>query len=75
MRDTLYNRGDDAQRNALASYHFAPLEIVLGNKDEAFRWLERAYQARHAHLIHIKVDPRLDPLRSDPRFQDLLEDP
>ncbi len=35
-------------------------------------WLERAYEEREPLLLAAKVDPRLDPLRSDPRFQDLL---
>ncbi len=35
-------------------------------------WLERAYEERNPMLIGAKTDPPLDPLRSDPRFQDLL---
>ncbi len=35
-------------------------------------WLERAYEERDPMLLNAKHDPRLDPLRSDPRFQDLL---
>ncbi len=35
-------------------------------------WLERAYEEREPLLLAAKVNPRLDPLRSDPRFQDLL---
>ncbi len=40
--------------------------------DEAFIWLERAYQAREAILFSLLASPQADPLRSDPRFQDLL---
>jgi TolB-like protein/tRNA A-37 threonylcarbamoyl transferase component Bud32/Tfp pilus assembly protein PilF len=39
---------------------------------EAFRWLEREFDARSYSVLWIKVDPRLDPLRSDPRFPGLL---
>jgi TolB-like protein/DNA-binding winged helix-turn-helix (wHTH) protein/Tfp pilus assembly protein PilF len=50
----------------------AEVYVSLGDKDEAMRWLERAYRERDAWLALLKVQPRFDPLRSDPRFQDLL---
>ena len=50
----------------------ANLYIGLGNKDQAFIWLERAFQERSNYLAYIKVFPILDPLRSDPRFTDLV---
>jgi tetratricopeptide (TPR) repeat protein len=50
----------------------AEVYIGLGDKDEAMRWLEQAYKERDIWLALLKVWPRFDPLRSDPRFQDLL---
>lgn len=48
--------------------------IALGNKDQAFVWLERAYQERAGATIPwIEFDPKFDPLRSDPRFANLLQ--
>jgi len=44
----------------------------LGEKDQAFEWLEKAYDEHDQGLSFLKVDPTLEPLRSDPRFQDLL---
>jgi eukaryotic-like serine/threonine-protein kinase len=46
----------------------------LGEKDKAFEWLEKSYEERSWGLrdTYIKVSPAYDPLRSDPRFQDLL---
>jgi hypothetical protein len=44
----------------------------LGDKEKAFVWLEKAYAERASQLSWVKVDPTFDPLRSDPRFQDLL---
>jgi TolB-like protein/Tfp pilus assembly protein PilF len=51
----------------------AQIYAGLGEKDQAFEWLEKSYEDRSiANLAEIKVDPQFDPLRSDPRFQDLL---
>jgi TolB-like protein len=46
--------------------------IGMGNKDLAFADLERAYAQHSSALITLKVDPLYDPLRSDPRFQELM---
>ncbi|MDA2926372.1 tetratricopeptide repeat protein, partial [Acidobacteria bacterium AH-259-G07] len=48
------------------------LYTALGDKDRAFEWLERAYNRRYRGLISLRVQAMADPLRSDPRFQDLL---
>jgi len=45
----------------------------LDEKDKAFEWLEKTYDQREAWLDQLKVDPMYDNLRSDPRFQDLVE--
>ena len=50
----------------------AQLYISLGEKDRAFEWLEKAYQERSNFMAYLGVNPAVDPLRSDPRFQDLL---
>ena len=42
----------------------------LGEKDKAFEWLEKSYEDRS--IVGINVQPPFDPLRSDPRFADLL---
>ena len=44
----------------------------LGNKDEALRWLEKAFEERADGLTWLNVEPMLDDLRPDPRFQDLV---
>jgi tetratricopeptide (TPR) repeat protein len=44
----------------------------LGEKDEAFTWLEKAYDGRDFILVLLRVDPTFDPLRSDPRFENLM---
>jgi len=45
---------------------------LLGEKDQAFKWLEEAYEERDGGLGFLTVNALLDPLRDDPRFQDLL---
>ena len=44
----------------------------LGEKDEAFAWLEKSYSGRDFILVLLSVDPSFDPLRSDPRFAELV---
>ena len=51
---------------------FAAVYAGLGEKDQAFAWLEKAYGERTGRLGYLKVKPLWDPLRSDPRFADLV---
>ena len=44
---------------------------LLGEKDQAFEWLNRAYDERSGWLLELKFDPVWDNLRADPRFADL----
>lgn len=44
----------------------------LGDKDQAFAWLEKAYEKHDMELFRLKYNLRFDPIRDDPRFQDLL---
>jgi serine/threonine protein kinase/Flp pilus assembly protein TadD len=44
----------------------------LGDKDQAFEWLNKAFEARSEHLTWLKVDARMNPLRSDPRFAEMM---
>jgi serine/threonine-protein kinase len=50
----------------------ARVYTALGEKEEALTWLRKAYDERSPQLPFLNVDPRWDPLRSEPRFQDLL---
>ncbi|HEY6118463.1 MAG TPA: tetratricopeptide repeat protein, partial [Pyrinomonadaceae bacterium] len=57
----------------IAPYNVAAIHAGLGNKDEAFAALDRAYNERSALLaLYVTNDPRMDSLRSDPRFAELL---
>jgi TolB-like protein/Tfp pilus assembly protein PilF len=58
----------------VAAYSFALVYLGLGDKEEALRWLEKSYQDRAGSDIgYMRVDPLLDPLRSEPRFEALAE--
>jgi len=55
-----------------SAYQIALLFADLGDKDQAFRWLNTAYQERDTWLEGLKTDFQLDALRSDPRFSELV---
>jgi TolB-like protein/Tfp pilus assembly protein PilF/predicted Ser/Thr protein kinase len=59
-------------REYVDSYMIAGVYSALGDKDQALRLLERAREEHSGGLTFLKVDPFWEPLRSDPRFQDLL---
>src|SRR5439155_2003363 len=62
------------QERYVSAYSFALVYLGLGDKEEALRWLEQSYQDRAGSDIgYIRVDPLLDPLRGDPRFEALAE--
>ena len=52
----------------------ATMYASMGEKDEAFAWLQKTYQGHSSLIVSLKVDPVFDPLRGDSRFQQLLRD-
>lgn len=54
-------------------YHIALIYAGLGRTDDAFAWLEKAFEARADYLVFLKVDPRFEKLQSDSRFSSLLD--
>jgi len=63
---------EEAKREPSTPFDMAEIYAQLGKKDQAFAWLERAYEERSFLMMYLKVAPKLDPLRSDPRYADLL---
>ncbi|MCI0698135.1 protein kinase [candidate division KSB1 bacterium] len=57
----------------VSRYFTAAVYVGLNEKDQAFEWLKKAYEERDGWLVFLKIDPRCDRLRSDPRFTDLLK--
>ncbi len=62
-----------ATNRYVSPYYFSLLHMNLGDDDNAFTWLERAYEERAAWMTYLSVDPRFDRLRANPRFVDLLK--
>ena len=63
---------EQSKRSYLSPYNIAIIYVALGEKDQGFEWLEKAYDERSLWMVFLKVDPRLDSLRSDPSFADML---
>jgi DNA-binding winged helix-turn-helix (wHTH) protein/Tfp pilus assembly protein PilF len=71
-REILESLLGEAKRDDLSAYHVARVYAGLGDADEALTWLRQAQEARDERLVMVKVDPKLDQLRSTPVFRDLL---
>lgn len=63
---------EESKRRYAPSADIALVYAALGDTNEAFEGLRKAYQEHEGRLVALKVDPMFDPLRPDPRFQDLL---
>jgi eukaryotic-like serine/threonine-protein kinase len=61
-----------AQRQYVAPYFFAGIYLGLGDNDRAIECLENSYQEHSHWLLYLHIDPSMDSLRDNPRFQDLL---
>jgi serine/threonine-protein kinase len=57
----------------ISPYYIAMIYAGMGDKDQAFEWLEKGYEDRADYMVYLKVDPRFESLRSDPRFENLLQ--
>jgi tetratricopeptide (TPR) repeat protein len=71
-RKVLKQLTQQARRQYISAYNFAVLYAGLGERDEAFRWLQKVKEDRSEWFAAVNVDPRLDALHSDPRFAGVL---
>lgn len=62
----------NVRSDGIGAYEIALAYAGLGDKNQAFSWLEQAFKVHSFGLEHLRVDPCLDPLRSDRRFNDLV---
>lgn len=61
-----------SKQRYISPYWIAVIYACLGEKDNALKWLTKACEERSSALVWLKVEPKLDPLHSDPRFSELL---
>jgi tetratricopeptide (TPR) repeat protein len=59
-------------KDGLGRYEIALIYAGLGDKEQAFAWLEKSLASHDKGMTYLKIDPCLDPLRRDPRFGDLV---
>jgi tetratricopeptide (TPR) repeat protein len=72
-REMVEALGGRGARTAASPYYMTFVSTALGEIDQAFAWLEEAYEQRDPRLLFLSIDPELDPLRSDPRFKNMLD--
>jgi tetratricopeptide (TPR) repeat protein len=68
----LQRLSDKSKQRYIPAFYFAEVYAGLGQKDQAFEWLEKAYQERSNYLLLLKTGRLMVPLYSDPRYQDLV---
>ena len=61
-----------SKQHYVPAWDMAVLFAGIGDADSAFQWLEESYTKRESQMPFLKVDYRMDPLRADPRFQNLV---
>jgi tetratricopeptide (TPR) repeat protein len=61
-----------SKQEYVSSYNFARFYFALGENDQGFIWLDKAYEEHDSWMCDLKVEPLLDSVRSDPRFKALL---
>jgi serine/threonine-protein kinase len=71
-RRVLDDLAELAEREYVSPYSYARIYLGLGKIEEAFEWLEKAYQERHGVLVYLKVEPIFDNVREDARYLRLL---
>lgn len=71
-RKWLEHCGEDLKPDLITPYHVAGAYARIGEKELAFKWLEKAFEERIGFIIYLKVEPMFDNLRTDPRFGNLL---
>jgi DNA-binding winged helix-turn-helix (wHTH) protein/TolB-like protein len=64
---------DQQKQRYVSPYTVATIYAGLGDKDQTFKWLEKAFEEKDIWLMNMRVDPVLKPIRSDVRFSELIQ--
>jgi TolB-like protein len=72
-REILEELLERSKREFISPYEIAKIFIALEEFDDAFVWLEKAFEERMGDLMYLRVLPELDPLRPEPRFTGLMK--
>ena len=72
-QDLLNQLIEQSKERFVSAYDIAAVHVGMGDANQAFEWLDKAYEERSGFLPYIKCDRRFNPLHSDPRYQKLLE--
>ncbi|PYX97019.1 MAG: hypothetical protein DMG71_04270, partial [Acidobacteria bacterium] len=62
-----------SKQRYVSAYNIAQIHARLQQKDQTLAWLENAFNQRDSQLPYMRVEPAFDEIRSDPRFQQLLQ--
>ena len=71
-QDLLAQLLEDAKKKYVSAYDFGVIYTGLGDTSRALEWFDKAYEEHSGFLVYAYLDPRLQPLRSEPPFRDLL---
>ncbi len=72
FREALSQLTKKSKESYVSPYDLADISIRLGATEEALKWLQAAYEERSPALSNLRIEPRLDPLRPDRRFQEIV---
>ena len=70
--ELLHKLEEISKSRYVPALYFALIYMGLGDNDQAFHWIERGFEEHSGYLLYFKVDPKVDRLRSDPRFKEIL---
>jgi TolB-like protein/Flp pilus assembly protein TadD len=71
-RNAILKLEQHVEKDGVGRYEIALIYAALGEKDQAFEGLDKSFAAHDKGLTYLRIDPCLDPLRQDPRFQNLI---